>query len=229
MPSCNIIVDSCSYFRLAQNIRPLLKNPFGREKYCLGVIEELDKEYEKNPTLKNKFFWVSQNEYSHNRKKCFSPNIRQRSEINHAFFKTNASINCVRASRPVKAVKGGGMDSVNKGSNHGETGQHQGATHADLNTMFRRAYNCIACNFSPGTGRGRDRYIGSGRFEDLFAVAYNLQVIQEAPIISQKCRNCFARIEDASPTHAYDNIAPGLAGPVPPLQALSPLWVPRIR
>lgn len=59
---------------------------FGREKYCLGVIEELDKEYEKNPTLKNKFFWVSQNEYSHNRKKCFSPTIRQRSEINHAFF-----------------------------------------------------------------------------------------------------------------------------------------------
>ena len=86
MPSCNIIVDSCSYFRLAQNIRPLLKNPFGRKKYCLGVIEELDKEYEKNPTLKNKFFWVSQNEYSHNRKKCFSPNIRQRWEINHAFF-----------------------------------------------------------------------------------------------------------------------------------------------
>lgn len=86
MPSCNIIVDSCSYFRLAQNIRPLLKNPFGREKYCLGVIEELDKEYEKSPTLKNKFFWVSENEYRHNRKKCFSPNIRQRSEINHAFF-----------------------------------------------------------------------------------------------------------------------------------------------
>ena len=86
MPSCNIIVDSCSYFRLAQNIRPLLKNPFGREKYCLGVIEELDKEHEKNPTLKNKFFWVSQNEYSHNRKKCFSPTTRQRSEINHAFF-----------------------------------------------------------------------------------------------------------------------------------------------
>ncbi len=59
MPSCNIIVDSCSYFRLAQNIRPLLKKPFGSKKYCLGVIEELDKEYEK-PNPKNKFFWVSQ-------------------------------------------------------------------------------------------------------------------------------------------------------------------------
>ena len=86
MPPCNIIVDSCSYFRLAQSIRPLLKTPFGRKKYCLGVIEELDKEYEKNPTLKNKFFWVSQQEYSDNRRDCFSPNPRQRSEINHAFF-----------------------------------------------------------------------------------------------------------------------------------------------
>ena len=86
MPPCNIIVDSCSYFRLAQSIRPLLKTPFGRKKSCLGVIEELDKEYEKNPTLKNKFFWVSQQEYSDNRRDCFSPNPRQRSEINHAFF-----------------------------------------------------------------------------------------------------------------------------------------------
>lgn len=86
MPSCNIIVDSCSYFRLAQSIRPLLKISFGREKHCLGVIEELDKEYEKNPTLKNKFFWVSQREFSENRKDCFSPTKIQRSEINHAFF-----------------------------------------------------------------------------------------------------------------------------------------------
>jgi len=86
MPSCNIIVDSSSYFRLAQSVRPLLKNPFGREKHSLGVIEELDKEYEKSPILKNKFFWVSQKKYSDNRKDCFSPTRIQRSEINHAFF-----------------------------------------------------------------------------------------------------------------------------------------------
>jgi hypothetical protein len=86
MPSCNIIVDSCSYFRLAQSIHPLLKIPFGRQKYCLGVIDELDKEYAKSPTLKNKFFWVNQPEYAGNRKDCFSPSLKQRSEINHAFF-----------------------------------------------------------------------------------------------------------------------------------------------
>ena len=47
MSACNIIVDSCSYFRLAQSIKPLLKISFGREKHCLGVIDELDKEYER--------------------------------------------------------------------------------------------------------------------------------------------------------------------------------------
>jgi hypothetical protein len=88
MHNCNIIVDSCSYFRLAQSIRPLLKTPFGKEKHCLGVIKELDKEYEKNPTLKHKFFWVNQKEFSDNRKECFSPTRNQSSEINHAFFVT---------------------------------------------------------------------------------------------------------------------------------------------
>lgn len=47
MPVCNIIVDSCAYFRLAQSVRPLLKIPFGKEKHCLGVIQELDDEYRK--------------------------------------------------------------------------------------------------------------------------------------------------------------------------------------
>jgi hypothetical protein len=86
MPPCNIIVESCSYFRLAQSIRPLLKVPFGRKKYCLGVIEELEKEYEKNPTLKNKFFWVREKEYRDNRKDCFSLSRDQRIEINNTFF-----------------------------------------------------------------------------------------------------------------------------------------------
>ena len=86
MTACNIIVDSCSYFRLAQSIKPLLKISFGKKKHCLGVIEELNKEYEKNPTLKHKFFWVTQKEYADNRKNCFTPTRTQRSEIKHAFF-----------------------------------------------------------------------------------------------------------------------------------------------
>lgn len=86
MPSCNIIVDSCSYFRLARSISPLLKIPFGSAEHCLGVIEELDKEYEKSQSLKHRFFWVSETEYSDNRKNCFCPNQKQHSEIRHAFF-----------------------------------------------------------------------------------------------------------------------------------------------
>lgn len=86
MPGCNIIVDSCSYFRLAKSIQPLLKTPFGKGNYCLGVIEELDKEYEKSPTLKRKFFWVNEREYADNRKKCFNLTLHQRTAINHAFY-----------------------------------------------------------------------------------------------------------------------------------------------
>jgi hypothetical protein len=86
MSACNIIVDSCSYFRLAQNIHPLLKTPFGEKKYCLGVIQELDEEYQKNPSLKHKFYWVNDDEFTANRKKCFAPTRTQKAEINHAFF-----------------------------------------------------------------------------------------------------------------------------------------------
>ena len=86
MPACNIIVDSCSYFRLAQSIHPLLKNPFGKEKHCLGVIKELDEEYQKNPSLKHKFYWVNEDEFASNRNRCFALTIPQKSEIHHAFF-----------------------------------------------------------------------------------------------------------------------------------------------
>jgi len=53
-----ILVDTCSYFRLAQSINPLLKKPFCEEKHVLSVIKELNLEYNKNPSLKHtpKFF-----------------------------------------------------------------------------------------------------------------------------------------------------------------------------
>jgi len=86
MPVCNIIVDSCAYFRLAQSVRPLLKIPFGKEKHCLGVIQELDDEYRKNPSLQHKFDWVGRDEYAANRKRCFALTTAQKSEINNAFF-----------------------------------------------------------------------------------------------------------------------------------------------
>ncbi len=84
--ACNILVDSCSYFRLAHSIHPLLNVEFGEEKYKLGVIQELQKEYKKSPTLQNKFYWVDDPEYAENRKRCFSLTQEQKSVINNAFY-----------------------------------------------------------------------------------------------------------------------------------------------
>lgn len=54
MPQSKILLDSNSYFRLAKSIHPLLFQEFGNKKYCLYVLPELDKEYERQPRLKNK-------------------------------------------------------------------------------------------------------------------------------------------------------------------------------
>lgn len=87
MPNCSVLLDSNSYFRLAQSIRPLLKREFGKKKrYCLGVIDELQEEYERNPRLRSKFYWVEDAEYIENRKECFSPDVEQKANINNAFF-----------------------------------------------------------------------------------------------------------------------------------------------
>ena len=68
MPQAKILVDSNSYFRLAQSIHPLLQAEFGEERYCLYVIKELQAEYDNSrPRLKNKFSWVNEPEYRRNR------------------------------------------------------------------------------------------------------------------------------------------------------------------
>jgi hypothetical protein len=84
--ACSILVDSCSYFRLAQSLHPLLSRPFCEEKHTLGVIKELQDEYKKNSALKHKFFWVDQPEFAENRKRCFSISADQKSDINNAFI-----------------------------------------------------------------------------------------------------------------------------------------------
>lgn len=81
-----ILVDSCSYFRLAQSIHPLLKTPFCEEKHVLGVIKELNLEYQRNPSLKHKFSWVDLPEYIENRQRCFSLKQAIKSDINNTFY-----------------------------------------------------------------------------------------------------------------------------------------------
>lgn len=61
------LLDTNSYFRLAKSIHPLLGINFGPDPCCLFVLHELDKEFEKNIRLQNKFSWVDDAEYKTNR------------------------------------------------------------------------------------------------------------------------------------------------------------------
>lgn len=85
MAQKKILVDSNSYFRLAQNIRPLLFEEFGEQKYCLYVLQELDLEYQKSPRLKSKFPWVNEPEYANNRKHYPTVSKQQATQIENAF------------------------------------------------------------------------------------------------------------------------------------------------
>lgn len=67
MPQRKILIDTNVYFKLAQSIRPLLKEEFGAEPYCLYVVKELQQEFDKNPRLRNKYPWVNDPEYAENR------------------------------------------------------------------------------------------------------------------------------------------------------------------
>ena len=82
--SCNWLVDSCSYFRLAQSLHPLLKTVFCEGRHSLGVIKELQDEYKKNSSLKNKFAWIEQPRYADNRQKCFVISAGHKTEISNA-------------------------------------------------------------------------------------------------------------------------------------------------
>lgn len=72
MPQSKILLDSNSYFRLAKSLHPLLDVVFGNDNYCLYVLRELDREYDKSPVLRRKFNWVNDDEYFENRKKRLS-------------------------------------------------------------------------------------------------------------------------------------------------------------
>ncbi|MCP3900858.1 MAG: hypothetical protein GY707_14225 [Desulfobacteraceae bacterium] len=52
----------------------------------MGVISELNQEYQRNPSLKHKFFWVDQPEYIKNRQRCFKLKEELKSDINNTFY-----------------------------------------------------------------------------------------------------------------------------------------------
>ncbi len=85
MPQTKILIDSNVYFRLAQSIHPLLQVEFGKEKYCLYVINDLQTEYDNNSRLRNAFSWVNDSEYRKNRACELNVSRKKRKEIEQAF------------------------------------------------------------------------------------------------------------------------------------------------
>jgi len=68
MPQRKILVDSCSYIRLAETINPLLGVEFGDDCICLYVIKDFQKEYDNKPELKTKYPSLNDLTYQENRK-----------------------------------------------------------------------------------------------------------------------------------------------------------------
>lgn len=84
MAQSKILVDTNSYLRLAQSIRPLLFVLFGEDEYCLYILPELNDELG-NRRLNSKFPWVDEDEYAENRK-CFpSLSRKQKKSVVNTF------------------------------------------------------------------------------------------------------------------------------------------------
>lgn len=67
-----LLIDTCSYLRLAQHIHPLLNVPIGPEEIMISPHKELEEEYIRKPALEPKFPWFNEKSFTENRK----PKIR---------------------------------------------------------------------------------------------------------------------------------------------------------
>lgn len=85
MAQTKILLDSNSYFRLAKSIRPLLFQEFGENRFSLYVLEELEREYARNPRLQNQFAWVNDPEYRENRSKRLTLSRREKRDLPTVF------------------------------------------------------------------------------------------------------------------------------------------------
>jgi predicted nuclease of predicted toxin-antitoxin system len=85
MSQTKILIDSNSYFRLAQNIHPLLSSPFGEEQFTLYVHRDLMSEFKRQPRLQTRFHWVSGSAYVQNRSRTLFLSKLQQEEIEQVF------------------------------------------------------------------------------------------------------------------------------------------------
>ena len=81
MAQTKILVDTNTYFRLAQSIHPLLKTSFGQPPYVLVITEDLEKEFNRSSRLQGKFGWFHQEEYKQNRSGTLQLSTKQKSQF----------------------------------------------------------------------------------------------------------------------------------------------------
>jgi len=81
MPQTKILVDSTCYFRLAQNVHPLLGVPFGSASYALYAHEALVAEFQRKPSFRSKFDWFLHRDYVENRKYALTISRKDRAAI----------------------------------------------------------------------------------------------------------------------------------------------------
>lgn len=85
MAQTKILLDSTSYFRLAQDVHPLLFQTFGEKNYTLYVHGDLMREFQRSSRLQNKFHWVNDPEYVENRKRSLQFSAANKMGIEQTF------------------------------------------------------------------------------------------------------------------------------------------------
>ncbi len=85
MAYTKILLDTNTYLRLGNSIRPLLNDPFGENKYSLFIHKELQLELDRSSRIQNKFYWINEEEYVHERKNVISSSKKEKAEIDNAY------------------------------------------------------------------------------------------------------------------------------------------------
>lgn len=52
-----VLLDTCSYLRLAKRIRPMLGVKFGQKEYVITILPEIEKEVLRSSRLMHNFPW----------------------------------------------------------------------------------------------------------------------------------------------------------------------------
>jgi hypothetical protein len=85
MAQTKILLDTNSYLRLAQNLHPLLFQPYGDKELTLYVHKDLKDECARQPRLARKFDWITHPQYEENRKRPLQLSNDQKEEIERNF------------------------------------------------------------------------------------------------------------------------------------------------